>query len=100
MALNSSNVILLTRENTSVRRSALKPATTSQLIFRPARSAARPAAATASIHAQQRTIYAKSDCRTPLFKMSFMIVGSSRSHTVAAATSSIASAMRLRYGFR
>ena len=54
--LNSSKLMLLTRENTAARRSPLKFATIPALSLRPAMSAASPTAATSSILAQQRTI--------------------------------------------
>ena len=97
---NSSNESVLTLRNTSARRSAQKQATTSVDSRVPPRMLARLTAAMASICRQRTAMAGKSRAAMPPFRMADIHVGSSRSHSVDSAISTVAASSFPRYGFR
>ena len=97
---NSSNESVLTLRNTSARRSAQKQATTSVDSRVPPRMLARLTAAMASICRQRTAMAGKSRAAMPPFRMADIHVGSSRSHSVDRAMSTVAASSFPRYGFR
>ena len=87
---NSSNESVLTLRNTSARRSAQKQATTSVDSRVPPRMLARLTAAMASICRQRTAMAGKSRAAMPPFRMADIHVGSSKSHSVDSAISTVA----------